>query len=352
MMIDHDNLKKQVEKGNIKAIKHPDYALTIYDYTMQATIENVWTPEERMARGLILDYNGHVVARPFPKFFNLGERDECKPENLPGETPEMADKMDGSLIIVWFNPNGFWDCSTRGSFQSPQALRGKEFFKNKFNTKGMLPWRTYLFEYVGPENQIVVRYEREAFYFLGSVDNVTGVDWSYAEARGWAEAHGHFSPNFQRNPIDAIDLSDKTVKNFEGYVARFSNGYRVKLKYDEYKLLHRMVTGLSEKAIWEGLATGKELDAEKLPDEFLKWYRQKRDSLIERFMIVLRISNMYHDRNAHKTRKEYAIGLNQYDPAVRAAAFRLLDGQNPDEVIWNSLKPVNSKSKFQENMAT
>ena len=49
--------------------------LAIYTYTDRATYESLWTPAVEIARGLVLDHDARrIVATPFPKFFNLGER--------------------------------------------------------------------------------------------------------------------------------------------------------------------------------------------------------------------------------------------------------------------------------------
>ena len=61
-----------------------------------------------LARGVILDPEAkRVVASPFPKFFNVGEKADSIP-NLPFETFE---KLDGSLIILFYH-KGEWRTSS------------------------------------------------------------------------------------------------------------------------------------------------------------------------------------------------------------------------------------------------
>ncbi len=70
-----------------------------------------------MARGLILDPDSkRVVAIPFTKSFNVGERADSSPD-LPLETFE---KLDGNLIFN-FHHKGEWRCATKGSLGSKQA---------------------------------------------------------------------------------------------------------------------------------------------------------------------------------------------------------------------------------------
>ena len=57
---------------------------------------------------------------------------------------------------------------------------------------------------------------------------------------------------------------------------------RVKIKYAEYVRLHRLVTGLSARTVWEVLVAGGDLDAltEPLPDEFHAWVRGVATELV------------------------------------------------------------------------
>ncbi|HEX4606634.1 MAG TPA: 2'-5' RNA ligase, partial [Urbifossiella sp.] len=56
----------------------------------------------------------------------------------------------------------------------------------------------------------------------------------------------------------------------EGFVLRFSNGLRLKVKGDEYCRIHRLVSGLSPLSMWEAMHAGDDLDAirRQLPEEF------------------------------------------------------------------------------------
>jgi RNA ligase len=72
----------------------PD-GLLLYAYSERCVFEDAWTPHRMAARGLILDPAARrIVATPFPKFFNAGERGGAIPD-LPFEA---FDKLDGSLI--------------------------------------------------------------------------------------------------------------------------------------------------------------------------------------------------------------------------------------------------------------
>jgi len=87
-------------------------------YTPRCVYEDGWDEFTVMARALIVDEAaGQVVATPFPKFFNVGERRG----EVPDLTFEAFEKLDGSLIIA-FHHTGRWCAATKGTFDSEQAI--------------------------------------------------------------------------------------------------------------------------------------------------------------------------------------------------------------------------------------
>jgi RNA ligase len=91
--------------------------LRLYCYSESCIYERKWNDASLMARGLILDPDSkRVVAIPFTKFFNVGERADSIPD-LPLETFE---ELDGNLIFI-FHHKGEWHCATKGSLGSEQA---------------------------------------------------------------------------------------------------------------------------------------------------------------------------------------------------------------------------------------
>ncbi len=129
--------------GYITGRIHPTKQLTIWNYTPKAQYEQVWSDDIKMCRGLITRLDGEVVARPWPKFFNL---DENKTP-IPNERFEVTEKLDGSLIIV-ANVDGDTIVATRGSFDSEQARHARELLSTKYASEKFLPGYTYLFELI------------------------------------------------------------------------------------------------------------------------------------------------------------------------------------------------------------
>jgi RNA ligase len=150
-------LKEMISNNYIKVNKHPEHDLFIYNYTAKAQYDRVWNEITLMCRGLILDVNDTIIARPFPKFFNFGESEN---QELPVLPFEVYDKMDGSLGISYF-VNDIPFTASRRSFTSEQAAKAKTMLHEKHrNSWGKLDSsKTYVFEIIYPESRIIVNYE-------------------------------------------------------------------------------------------------------------------------------------------------------------------------------------------------
>jgi len=136
-------LNEMYEKGLLHKQFHPTYPLIIWNYSPLVQYEKLWTPLLMMCRGLVTDFDGNIKARSFPKFFNY---EEHKPEDIPNEDYVVYEKMDGSLGIL-FNYENEWILATRGSFTSPQAIKGKELL-GKYPLDKLNKNNTYLFEII------------------------------------------------------------------------------------------------------------------------------------------------------------------------------------------------------------
>jgi hypothetical protein len=69
---------------------------------------------------------------------------------------------------------------------------------------------------------------------------------------------------------------DPNIQNFEGYVAVWARPgqtpFRLKIKYQDYLRLHRMVCGVSPKAIYEALVNGWMSELKEWTNESTPWF--------------------------------------------------------------------------------
>lgn len=337
-MINKDLLKEMIDKKLVDVQKHPTADLFIYNYSPTVQYEKLWNEITLQTRGLILDAEMNVIARPFKKFFNL---EEHQPEDIPLEHFDVTDKLDGSLGIT-YHLNGVPFIATRGSFTSEQALHATEILHNKYGhlLDRLDKDKTYLFEIIYRDNRIVVDYgDIDDLFLLSIICNKTGEEFFYDIGFPMTKKYDGIR--------DINTLRQIQEDNKEGFVIRFKSGFRVKIKFDEYVRLHRILTGVSNIAIWEYLRDGLPFDEllDKVPDEFYNWVKLTITQLQDKYNEIL--NEAKSNFKELESRKETAFYFQtQKYPSVM---FALLDGKSPDKLIWRMIRPKFSKAFKIEN---
>lgn len=216
----------------------PSTGYTLYSYSKSAP----WTPGAfdnpfvRAARGLIVDLDGNVVARPWDKFFNYGQ--EGCDQIDPSAEVEVTDKADGSLGILHLSPEGRPHIATRGSFVSEQATTATQWIQEMSSDLDIefAEYWTFLFEIIYPENHIVVDYGGfEGLVLLGAVHISSGTyigPDAAQEILGW---FGRTTEVFAYKTLkEALEAPPRD--NAEGMVVRQGNKM-LKIK-QELSLIH------------------------------------------------------------------------------------------------------------------
>ena len=283
--VDLNTLQDYKERRLLKSHSHATLPLTIWNYTslVQCT-PRLWDEVTSFCRGLIVDNEtGKVVARSFPKFWNDGE-------NKHQATPEydVFEKLDGSLGII-FHYKGGWMVASRGSFVSQQAQHASELLFSsdpsvrKYCVDDVHPSICMVVEIIYPGNRIVVDYgDRDelvllaAFRYSGEEVYPLVIPHSDIFLRcGFPIAHCYGSST----PLEQLRAMDE--KNKEGFVVRFSNGQHMKIKFHNYKELHRLVSNLSVTTLFDAYRQQQQTLADVIdttPDEFHAWTRETWES--------------------------------------------------------------------------
>jgi len=341
MCVDFDLVAHHVDRGNISVQRHPTEPLRIFNYTQQCQWSKAWDDVTRTCRGLIVDDDDLIVARPFPKFFNLGEHADGSYAGPIDLIPPVTvfDKLDGSLGIAYRRPSdGRIAWATRGSFTSEQALWATAWWADHGDDAYMHQGegRTVLGEIVYPANRIVVDYRGyEGIVLLATLRNDNGCQVIGTSVHQWP---GRMVQRFE----DVAHTALPSRPNTEGYVLLSGDALtRVKVKEDEYVRLHRILTGVSTKTIWEALAAGDSLDKiiDGVPDEFLAWVEQTADNLHAHYQGIEQAARDTLDRVKDlPTRKDQAAALA--DEPNKSLVFALLDGKDLAPRIWRLIRPA------------
>ena len=330
-------LQQALTDSYVKVQQHPQYDLFIYNYTQLAQYEKAWNETTLACRGLILDAEYNLIARPFQKFFNWGE--------LPGQeipvTPfEVAEKMDGSLgILYWAGGQPY--IATRGSFTSTQAVVATQMLHEQYAAAILLldKSKTYLFEIIYPENRIVVNYGGEKnLYLLAVVDTATGAE---PETLSHYAHLGFPLVKMYDGITDIEELKAKEEANKEGFVIHFQTGLRLKVKFAEYLRIHRIVTQVSNVIIWEYLQNGEPMEhlLDKVPDEFYDWVKATIANLQEQYKTIEEQAKQ--DFKIFDTRKETAAYY--FTKKYPAILFKMMDSRRYDHIIWKLIRPTFEK---------
>jgi RNA ligase len=199
------------------------------------------------------------------------------------------------------------------------------------------------------KNRIVVDYgDYEGLVLLGTFD-ASGKEY---DIEIWRE-YGFDVVKKYDGIKDFKELKSMVKDNQEGFVVKFTNGDRMKIKSEEYIRLHRILTNVSNRDIWEYLKDGKPLDEiiEKVPDEFYDWVKQTKESFITQYETleseykwIFKVMNRVPNINNRAVFANYAKMYKH--PSI---LFNMLDGKNYSEIIWGLLYPSYSKPFKKEN---
>lgn len=328
--LDVNLLNKMIDLGYVLVNKHPNVDLYILNYSKVCPIDKMWNDVTEKCRGLIVDSEGNVKARPFRKFYNYEEiEDKSIIPNLPFK---VYDKMDGSLgILYWIDDIPY--IATKGSFVSEQAQIGtailhamgydvfKELDKNI----------TYLFEIITPEDPKIVNYgEIEDLFLITGINIETGEEININDMVMFRPVYTYNNVKKWENLRECVDGTNR-----EGFVIKFSNNFRLKLKYAEYFELHHILYGLSENKIFEFLRDDKLDDLQVLIDKLPEPQKVRIEYIVNQYITeynVIKTQCINDFRSNFETRKEAA----EYFKTCKypQVMFAMLDHKDITPFIW------------------
>lgn len=241
------------EKGDLMLLK---YSPVIYEIG--------WNKLALMCRGKVIDKKKWmIVSYPYDKFFNINENENYRAaliERLILEAKDViiTDKKDGSLIAVTKLHNNELLVTTNGSFDNMHIELAKSMLDNQYaKFKANIPvGKTFIFEIIHPEDKHCISYGDTQKMYLHGVRSLD--DYSLASY----EAMQRMAERYELDLIERefLDLNTMQTKvhelnaNKEGWVVRIV-GYNgsekiVKIKYDEYFIIHRLRCGVNIKKIY------------------------------------------------------------------------------------------------------
>lgn len=242
----------------------------------------------REARGIaFLNETGEIISRPIAKFFNFGERDEDHIDVFEFEGSLFEAKEDGSMIHALNLPLGF-RLATRAGITDislkAEALIATNMVYQRFINECLRSNLTPIFEYVAPDNKIVIKYDQPELILLDTRHMITGQYFGTS-----------FAPTSIPTPKKYSNVSLEQIRSWEdreGVVVKLVNGFRVKIKADLYVKLHRYVDILKSdrhfvKALFS--ETWDDIYSNSTPEvkETLKEGRRRFNQIVEMLSVHL-----------------------------------------------------------------
>jgi len=201
----------------------------------------------RECRGLIFYPDGALMSRPFHKFFNVNEKEETQINRIDLSQPHVImEKMDGSMIRPVL-VNGCLRLATKMGV-TEVAMAAEKYLASRKDSSEILNWMerlvkggfTPIFEFVAPDNQIVISYAEPDLVLLAIRDNLTG---NYLGRQNSTPAGLTLVPEYgsvEGNLADYIARA-REMEGREGDIIRFADGHMLKIKNDWYVRIHKTV---------------------------------------------------------------------------------------------------------------
>ena len=321
--------KEEIREMDIGA----DSVSFCYMIAAEGTFDDAWSRE---CRGIVFDKaSGRVNGRPLHKFFNVGERESTRVENLDwSKVVRVMDKRDGSMIHTVQTASGV-RLKSKKSFDSDVAKAAEAWMRTQpgqhvlsFVNSVAARNSTAIFEWTAPDARIVLFYPEAELRLLHVRHNETGDYLDGEVMKAWADMFGvkvvdDLTDRFvsEDGNTSVFDFSNEYIQRFlrdlvqktenvEGWIFQFADGEMVKLKTEWYLKRHRAMTFLRERDIAqlvldEGLDDLKSLLVSEGVniDEILKIEARVLHDLREVAMSV----DMIYEEDKGMARKDFAI---------------------------------------------
>ena len=323
--------------------KHNGLVIFSYHFVDPSVFQNY--PETRELRGIVFDsVSGEIVARPFPKFFNLGE-DAC---SLTEDAIVSAnEKIDGSLVTAFVYDQQI-RLASKGSLNSwvvqeaRQLLTAshRKLIEDLYN-QGYTP----IFEYISRDKPVVINYPSSELFFVGARDVDSGEMMMPEAIVETAERYNvpYARIQFQNVRVGVIKESIRNEEGREGVVAYADSVNIAKIKTEWYILLNKYnPMNITEKQIRKAFFDGSIDDVySSLPEASQKKINEviaKITGEIEKK--VKEVNEFFENVDTSISRKEFAILVQKsVKPEYRNICYAVqFYGKSVEEAVFEHCK--------------
>jgi T4 RnlA family RNA ligase len=332
------------------------YNISIFNYRL-AQASNFESPipentkiKAHELRGLTFVFNkdGSLYKRflLMDKFWNMNQT-ECSMYSVVKDykIKNIYNKEDGSIASFVQLPNGKVLGKSKTSFESDQAIEIQNIYNTWPNIKQFVDFCfsediAPIFEYVSPNNRIVLSYANTDLVLLRMRNNNTG---EYLDIKNYVDKLDGISiaQSYDEHTLDnLVELKD-VIEGKEGWIVQFENGKMVKIKTQWYNDLHGLFTSELQR---ENTLLGLILD-DKIDDVLAQLGEEATDKRKE-VEILTNMINHYITNTSHEVenlladykgdRKDFAVKnhKNKFFPI----AIGVIDGKDQMTLIKDKIK--------------
>jgi RNA ligase len=338
--IDHIDVIKPAIEGRSEFILAERPWGYVIDYVVKyedtfPVVNDSLSALRRECGGIKFDTKGNILARPYHKFFNIGERADVHHDLVSlDKGHEILEKLDGSMIhpmkiddaIRLSTKMGITDIAMDAESWLYDNMNYVTFMQHMISA-GYTP----LFEWCSRGNRIVIDYPVPRLILTGMRHTKTGL---YVPGIDLYYLSHKYKLDYVKYTPDRIDLADliahtRALKDAEGYVIRFHDGHMVKIKADDYVLKHNSKELINlEKNVIDIIFHNKADDFASLldgndRDTFLRF---NDDVLNEFFNTVNQYSKeIDYCLCTHTDKKDFALNYHGNNRLVRDIVFKCFD---------------------------
>jgi RNA ligase len=319
------------------------YQVVDYVYQQPTTFDS---PEAMECRGIKFCKEGLILARPFKKFFNVGEAgtsiDLRKPHTI-------YEKLDGSMVHATRHPDtghiylmtrkGHTDVAKKAERVAMSQPGVVELCSDAI-AAGFTP----IFEYIGPENRILLRYESSKLVLIAMRKIVTGTLLPTSSMLVWSDTYCVPIPEVLRADTDDQNkfvAQVRAMSDIEGFVV-YSDQHMAKIKTEEYVIQHRALDDLSSKKKVVALC------CQGFADDVLAVLDPADKAELEDFnyrlqyevdVLATNVNNIV-DRCKKLSRKDFAVNIVAeltMTPWLKSCLFGVRDGGNATQLVLQAI---------------
>lgn len=311
----------------------------------------------RECRGIIFYPDGRIMSRPFHKFFNIGEREETLTRNIDMTRDHFVmEKMDGSMIRPLFVDDEVRLGTKMGITDT--SLAAEEITTHhelKWMKEAMAVGLTPLFEFISPDNRIVLEYNRSELVLLAVRRNITGDYLSFDQI---GQTPFEIVPRYGsvEGTLEDYIARQRGLEGREGDIISFGNEMH-KLKNDWYVRIHKVKDKIRTDRHILALLLENELDdvyphLDENDYNRVKKYERDFHNAFQKTLEDLNVRAIFAIERAKGDRKQLATKIlpeSGMDKKLWGFIFGAADGKDMNDLLMRRVRSgLGNTAKYNE----